>query len=131
MKILKGAIPSLASEGQITLQIPEFDVGGPHPEFEEVEDCFVWLLSSKNVPVVGKEQGCLFLSEIGWNRYKDEIKEAFEKSTNPRGTWLEFEEYVESFFEDVKSSIVKEIDRLDKSKEKIDNKIEKLFNFLK
>jgi hypothetical protein len=124
MKILKGAITSLASEGRITLQIPQFDLcfGNYTPEYEEVPD--EWIITLRNSgsrPAVGRESGFWFLTRVGWEANKDAIKKAFESANFQRGTWKEFEEYAEEHFLEVGKALQKHVDYLQK---KIDQLME-------
>lgn len=117
MKILKGSIPQLASEGYLTLQIPAFDIWiGESPvasSYEDVPDEWVTILRSNNQFCIGKETGFLFLTRKGWEANKEAIKEAFEKSKMKRGTWQEFEKHAEDHFADVLSSNTKRLKYLE------------------
>lgn len=124
MKILKRAITSLASEGRITLQIPQYDIvitedtraiayGADHmpdERIEEIPDEWVMVLrGGQRRPAIGKEQGYFFLSKEGWDANRQKIKEAFLNAKHQRGTWADFEDHVEEHFRQVKAATLKKI----------------------
>ena len=122
MKILKGAITSLASEGRITLQIPQYNIGAPGSppsETEEVPDDWIVLLRSNNSPAVGKEYGFYFLTKAGWEANKDKIEDAFLASKWQRGTWTDFEVYVINHFQKVKEASRKRLAYLEMKVEQV------------
>ena len=78
MKILKGAITSLAEQGYITLQIPIYDVWiDQAPQQSETEDIpdkwVIYLKGGQRRPTIGKEKGYLFLSRLGWDKNREKI----------------------------------------------------------
>ena len=121
MKILKKSITSLASEGRITLQVPVYDVvvhegraiayDATQLESEKVIDApDEWFVHLRhNSPAVGKESGFTFLSRAGWNANRKDIREAFLNSEFQRGTWADFEDYVDYHFAKVKKNGEKRI----------------------
>jgi len=127
MKILKGAITSLAEEGYITLQIPVYDVWVDQqaPQRSETEDIpddwIIYLKGGQRRPIIGKEKGFLFLSKTGWDANWKKIREAFLNCEHPRGTWADFEDHVEIHFQEVikstKKKITYEENRLEELKE--------------
>lgn len=115
MKILKDAVTSLAREGRPTLQIPQHDIWfskEPPPDkdrFEEIPN--EWVITLRNgTPIVGKEEGYLFLTRAGWEANKDKIEKAFGYSgINRRGTWEDFEVHAETHFNLVTEATFKRI----------------------
>jgi len=123
MRIIKDTITMLASQGHVTLQVPDGWIGGT-PVMEEVPD--EWLMrvkveSEAHRPCVGKEQGFLFLTRAGWEANKDRIKAAFDAHnekvardypTHPRKTWADFEAHVDKHFDDMRRLIERKIRNL-------------------
>jgi len=125
MLMKKGVITSLASEGRLTLQVPQYDIiikegraffaqsltcaegAKEHPD-----EWFVWLKNSR--PAIGRESGFLFLTRKGWEANKEEIKKAFEASKTKRGTWKEFEDHAEYHLKEVEEKTQKHIRFLQK-----------------
>jgi len=115
MKILKEAITCLAREGRPTLQIPQHDIWfskEPPPDaerFEEIPD--EWVISLRNgIPVVGKQEGYLFLTREGWNANKDNIEKAFNSAgINKRGSWEDFQVHAETHFNLITEATLKRI----------------------
>ena len=116
MKLTKKAITRLASEGRITLQIPEINLGNVTEDmFSDFPDNWFTRLKSSKLPVIGKKEwGYLFLSESGWKINKKDIKKAFENAAFKRGTWGDFELHAEQHFLDVKIALDKRIDYFEK-----------------
>jgi len=118
MRLIKKAITRLASEGRVTLQIPEnLDYGKEVTEdmFSDFPDTWFTRLKSSKLPVIGKKEwGYLFLSESGWKINKKDIKKAFENAAFKRGTWGDFELHAEQHFLDVKIALDKRIDYFEK-----------------
>jgi hypothetical protein len=108
MKIPKESLFSLMQEGYITLQIPQFTIGNPGKIYDYPDEWFS-IINSRQRPARGKETGFLYFSLKGWKANKDKIKKAFNSSSNPRGTWQEFEKYVNNHFNDLKTGIQKDI----------------------
>ncbi len=126
MKILKGAITSLAEEGRITLQIPQYDIWigkdleeVGQSETEEVPDNWIVLLRSNRSPALGKERGYYFLTEAGWEANKDKIEDAFSKSKFKRGNWFDFEAYAINHFKKVKEASMKRLAYLEMKIEQV------------
>ncbi len=112
MKILKDAITSLASEGRMTLQIPQVDLNprGFESSIKEVPDEWVVALKDGSYPAVGREQGYLYLTRAGWFANRDDIKDAFEGARFSRGnTWEDFEEYARKHFQKVEHNTMRRI----------------------
>jgi len=120
VKVLKGSVTQLASEGRITLQVPEFEIAFDPSQasgFEELpDDWFIraragsgnsWALS------VGKERGFLVLSQKGWEANKAKIKEVFMKAEHKRGTWEEFEQEAADTFSGLEESRQRRIKALE------------------
>lgn len=114
MKILKGVITTLAGEGRMSLQVPQYTVivhneraiaydasqVKPDDVIDAPDEWFVYLRN--NSPAVGKESGHLFLTRAGWDANRKEIREAFLNSEFPRGTWADFQDHVDMHFAEVK-----------------------------
>ena len=110
MKILKDSITSLASEGRMTLQIPQYDLGSSDAIEEEVPDEWVVTLTQYSYPAVGKECGYLFLTRAGWLANQDKMKDAFEDAKFHRGnTWEDFEAHAKKHFQKVEDSTMRRI----------------------
>lgn len=113
MKIFKDSIIALASEGRLTLQIPEYSVDivnnrivpiTDDDEFEIIPDDWVCKLRSNHLPVVGKQDGFLYLTKKGYEANKDKLKIAFENSNmryGGAGKWHLFEEHAQEHFDKV------------------------------
>lgn len=131
MKILKGSITSLASQGYITLQIPVYDVWiDKEPKQSKTEDIpddwVITLKGGQRRPVIGKEKGFLFLSKIGWDANWKKIRQTYLDSGSPRGTWADFEEHVEEHFQEVIKSTKKKIIYEEKRVEELKEVLKKL-----
>lgn len=116
MKIIKGALTSLASRGYITLQVPQVVLNSSKKfevETEEIPDNWIVVLR-RGCPVAGQEQGHSFLTKIGWEVNKDKIKEAYMNAEFQRGSWEKFELYVEDHFKEVKEKTKRRIRLLEK-----------------
>jgi len=121
MLMKKGIITSLASEGYLTLQVPQYDIiikegrafAQSLTNAEGVEEhpdhWFIWLKNHR--PAVGRETGFLILTREGWEANKEKIKEAFQAS---RGTWQEFEQHAEDHLKEVEEKTKKHIRFLQK-----------------
>ena len=110
MKILKDSITSLASEGRMTLQIPQYDLGSSDAIVEEVPDEWIVTLTHFLYPAVGREHGYLFLTRAGWFANQDKIKDAFEDAKFHRGnTWEDFEAYAKKHFQKVEHNTMHRI----------------------
>lgn len=116
MQILKGAITQLASEGHLTLQIPECAIcfpGDPVVDMEEAPDEWFCVLK-RDVPVLGKESGFLHLTRVGYEANKNALKAAFATAcatgrdrTNGVG-WPAFEKMAEEHFKKVEKATTKQ-----------------------
>ncbi|MHA1814490.1 MAG: hypothetical protein ACTSX1_00645 [Candidatus Heimdallarchaeaceae archaeon] len=127
MKILKRTITTLASQGRISLQVPQYNIitegnraiayDANHSKDEDVIDIpDEWIIYLRyGSPAVGRESGHAFLTKMGWQDNKDEIKKAFESSKHPRGTWQDFENHVVKHFSEVEKQTKRRI-KLLKSK---------------
>lgn len=133
MILKEGAITTLASQGYIKLQVPEFSleiVGtgkkSKHgityntvlmrethygPTVDYPDEWFIFLKvgsGGKRIPVEPHSR-CdrfLFLSEEGWRKNKDAIKAAFKGAIargKARGSWEEFEARAEEHFKQLKT----------------------------
>jgi len=116
MKLIKGSITRLSSQGYITLQIPGYAIGDPGIEIEteEVPDNWIIILHSNKCASVGKEGGFLFLTKTGWEANKDKIKDAYENAKHQRGPWEKFELHAEEQFKKVEKSTKHKIQFLQK-----------------
>lgn len=126
MKILKGAITSLAEEGRISLQIPQYDIWiGKNldevgqSETEEVPDNWIVSLRTNKSPALGKEHGYYHLTEEGWKANKDKIEEAYLKAKFKRGNWFDFEAYAINHFKKVKEASLKRLAYLEMKIEQV------------
>lgn len=131
MRIFKGAITSLASEGMITLQIPQYVIdapGSPPSETEEVPDEWIVKLRSNNTPATGKERGYYFLTRRGWEANRHKIEEAFSKAKFKRGTWFDFQVHVEQHFMEVKKASRKRLAYLERKANQIKNQLKEAEN---
>ncbi|MFW9871574.1 MAG: hypothetical protein ACFFG0_00560 [Candidatus Thorarchaeota archaeon] len=113
MILYKDVITTLVSEGYLTLQVPEYTISldkVPNENFIDYPDeWFVRANHTRGPSLNKKENGFIFLSEIGWKANKDDIKKAFESSKNPRGTWEDFEKHVIEHFREIKNLLNKRI----------------------
>jgi len=118
MKIFKGAIEYLGSNGYISLQIPQYDdFDNPVSEMEEVPDEWISVInmnesSGKIIYAIGRKRGFSYLSQIGWKANKDIIKKAFDNSKIAQGTWGDFEHYVSQHFQELHNNTLYRIAKL-------------------
>lgn len=110
MKLNPESLLHLVQAGYFSTRVPELHVtagmelrsNGELETAVEMPDewfCRVKIASGGARLTFGKEKGYLHLSEEGWNANRDRMREAF----NPcRGTWEEFEAYVEKYQADVR-----------------------------
>jgi len=79
MKILKGSITTLMSEGYMTLQVPTIalSLDGIKAEMAEAPDDWFMFVTRERL-AVGREQGFLHLSPKGYRANLDAIKAAWE-----------------------------------------------------
>lgn len=106
MRLSLDAITYWTRIGYHTLQILEFDIcivnnkqhsgriltNYPNEYFE--------FLNIDNYRLAfGKEKKCIYLSEVGWKYFKNDIQRGF--NTN-RGSWQDFLNYVNEHFKNVK-----------------------------
>lgn len=119
-KVHKSTITCLASEGRLTLQVPDVMLtisGMPDdPVVEEVEpmevvqdDHFIYLKGGNHKVCVGRESGYLFFTEAGFNHYREELKAAFNSYQQRGHTWEEFEAYAAKEFEKRKQAAAKQL----------------------
>lgn len=117
MRIIKDAIITHASEGRITMQVPEFSYGTREQYVELPDEWFCRLVGASSRPVVGKESSFLFLTRIGYANNKHDLRTAFE-SAIARGrtttTWVEYELIVEQHFQKVEKQRRKLAENLQK-----------------
>lgn len=112
MRLPDGAITSLAERGKCSLQVPDLYF---HEEslVEYPDEWFVQLKYDGGLrPVVGREQGCLHLSRIGYEANKDAIKNAFLRSGPV--DWSDFERHAEMHFRTLRTTTEKLVARLTK-----------------
>ncbi len=106
MKILKNSIIYLASCGYRTTQIPQYDFdlsGNYSSAYEEIPDDWVMTIYGKTCSrlALGRERGFWHLSRKGFEANKELIQKAFEDSPMKRGTWEQFLEESEIFWEKI------------------------------
>jgi len=80
MQLPKSSITCLASEGKLTVQIPQYSLhlgpSNPAPTVNYPDD---WFCELKNMtPVTGKQSGYLHLTEKGFKTNYNDLKIAFE-----------------------------------------------------
>lgn len=80
MKITKNSITHLASEGRITLQVPELYFNENSPEMIDAPNEWFCYIKYDKSPCIGKQKGVLYLTEKGFNDNYDDIKSAFENA---------------------------------------------------
>lgn len=122
-KIIKGAVTHLAASGYMTLQVPDSASGDV--ELESIPTCWVWEIKNSR-PALGKERGHLHLTRAGWNANKVAIKTAFESSDRKRGTWEDFERFVENEFATWRRKLLLEYDRLQRLSKEAGDKVARL-----
>ena len=114
MIIPKSNIISLASDGRMTLQVPEinFVISPNTMQTGDLPDSWFCYLKSDNRPCIGKQTGYLYLTREGYLANYDDLKLAFESSlakghhdrTNGVG-WRAFENHAKAHFADVAQKI--------------------------
>jgi hypothetical protein len=108
MKLQEGSITVLASEGRLTLQVPEWSIGDDSELVEYPDRWFVRLHGRR--PCVGRESGYLFLSREGWKANREILKQAF--STVRGAEWSDFEQHAEKHFQEVQATADKLVAKL-------------------
>jgi len=100
MEIYHGAIFDMAREGRLSLQVPEFCLGSPTPKTATYPDEYFMRVKVDGPRLsLGKENGFLHFSPIGWKFFKPQILARFSKM---RGhTAKELSDYADQFFLDV------------------------------
>lgn len=85
MNVFTTWITDLRSEGRRTLQIPELAItfGGPGPATVSIPDEWTIRLQWDNTPAVGRMQGHLYISRIGYEANRRAIWKAYAKA----GRW--------------------------------------------
>lgn len=125
IEIPKGALTSLLREGRLTLQIPQvvIDAGAePTPKedlLEKIPAKWVCQLKSDKTPCIGRQQGFLYLTKMGWEHNKEALFEAFVEGYPKRhGDHLGeidlrdmLERHVEQHFEAIEMQKNKQIDK--------------------
>lgn len=119
MRLFAGTITQLASEGRLTLQVPELAivVSGsslPIPGIEEYPDD--WFCHLRDyVLCTGRERGFLYLTRKGYEANENALRIAFEDAiangldrTNGEG-WPAFERHAQEHFTRVESRTTREI----------------------
>lgn len=122
MKLSYETLTSGAKCGYLSIHIPSLCVGGNPPNHIEVDMPDEWFMfvNAGPVPVVGKQEGFLYLTRKGYEDNKDRLRTAFELAiasgfdrTDGRG-WVAFEEYVENHFTKLAKAIEKKRKYLNK-----------------
>ena len=118
MKIIKGAILSGSKSGHIGflgLMVPDGAIGPV--EYEECPDEW-FCICSESGPVVGREQGFICLSRLGYSQNFDNLKSVF---SNKRGnTWEDFVREAELHFSNMEKKRTKKISQLLKKVEELE-----------
>ncbi len=81
MRIIEGAITTLAEMGRVSTQIPELVIGG-EPTYIEIPDAWVVRLAHEDGPPA--KQGFLFLTRLGWAMNRGAIRDAWLTSPMDR-----------------------------------------------
>ena len=89
----KGAPTCLASEGRLTLQVPQMSLFGSANDYTTFdEEHFIHVKCGSDKIAAGKEvpYAALFFSRKGFQHYYNDLKAAF---TTSRGSWADFEKH--------------------------------------
>ena len=116
MQLPKDAVTTLASQGYMTLQVPQMSIsfsGAPAP-VESVDDEHIievkgYGYSHKQRIVAGREYGFSYLSRKGFNHYFNDLKAVFRPS---RGTWQDFVDNAHKTLDEIEAETRKEIAKL-------------------
>ena len=113
MKIYEGFIGALRNEGRQTLQVPDIVISfdGSKEKIIEVPDNW-FIRVYGEFPAVGREEGFLYLSKIGFEATKKELKKEYFSGFARRSgrkpieqDWKDFEDYAENFFAELKKNL--------------------------
>ena len=122
---------SLPAEGRVTLQIPDIEVDfsnrtSSRSDFSAYpKDWFVKL--NNNIPAVGKQDGFTHWTKKGWEANKDKIKDAFLKTSTPRGyTWEDFEKHASEHFASVQKKTERKIKDLSSKLDALKDMLERV-----
>lgn len=108
-EVYEDCITHHASEGRLTLQVPNNCIGTPTSATVSVDSShFVILKSEDGIPAVGRETGFLFFTEAGFEHYKSELEAVFDADIRGN-TWAQFEEHAASVFAKRKKKLQKAI----------------------
>lgn len=119
------------SLGKITFQVPQYSISinERHIETKKNEfdnelpdEWFIELKGGSNVPVIGKQQGYLFISKIGYEQNKEEILRRFVAAG---GSVEELETEANKFYNKLEKSIHKKISQLQKDLNKLNSLLPK------
>ena len=133
MKIWKGSLLTLASQGHVTLQVPDCiimvanGVSAPE-EIETIPDNWLCRLKSRR-PAFKREAGCIYFTRAGYLANRGALRKAFEEAvangrdrTGGRG-FAAFEEHAEMHFKSVDKA-------LERAKDDLQNKLDYLDEFV-
>ena len=124
MRIIKGAIVAGAANGYLGVQVAEIAYGDDVEYVEAPDEWFIRLKDRR--PAVGREDGFLFLTRIGWEANKEQMRQAFETAQFKRGTWEDFEKHVEDFFTDSKKRAARFVRLMKKKTRQAEATLEKM-----
>ena len=130
MKIWKGALTQLSSQGYMTIQVPDIVIGEPIPPQEDLpDDWFIRKSLGGFLQPKLSMEGILYLSPKGFEANKEEILNGFEKSVkagigrgipkdceNPKQL---FQIHVDAFFTKLKTKTLAKASRLAEKAEKL------------
>lgn len=117
MRIMTGAPFTLLSEGRKTLQVPQYSHGfKDDPSYTDYPDEYFVEAKFHGVKhriCVGREDGCMFMSRLGFEHFKPELKKAFESSTVDRGhTWQDVLDHADEFYAEMRTKSQEQLIRL-------------------
>jgi len=113
MKIYEGFIGALRNEGRQTLQVPDIVISFAGSKEKVVEVPDNWFIRVYGeFPSVGREEGFLYLSKIGFENNKNKLKKEYFSGFSRRNgrkpveqDWKDFEDYAENFFVELKKNL--------------------------
>jgi len=112
MQLPKDAPFTLAQQGRITLQCPQYSLG-PDTYVDYPDEYFIdtKMQGRKHRIAVGREEGFTFLSRLGYKYFEQDLKNTF--STQRGCTWQEFADHANEFLDEVETVSRKYLLKLD------------------
>lgn len=106
MRLMRGCFLTLAEEGRLTLQTTQYYIGADSDDYVDYPDEYFMELkiigSKQGVTryraACGREEGFLYLTRTGFEHFKADMKQAFNKRVDRGNEWADFENYAYGLF---------------------------------